>query len=60
LFDQAFIVKDEKTGAPMPNRPYRIKRADGSYEYGTTNEKGSTHLVSATEVEKLIIEVVKA
>ncbi len=60
LFDQAFIVKDEKTGEPMPNRPYRIKRADGSYEYGNTDEKGATHLVSSAEAESVVIEVVKA
>jgi type VI secretion system secreted protein VgrG len=60
LFDQAFIVKDEKTGTLMPNRPYRIKREDGSYEYGTTDEKGQTHLVSTAEIEKIVIEVVKA
>jgi type VI secretion system secreted protein VgrG len=60
LFDQAFIVKDEKTGIPMPNRPYRIRRSDGSYEYGTTDASGKTHLVSTSEVEKLLIEVVKS
>jgi type VI secretion system secreted protein VgrG len=59
LFDEQFIVKNEETGQPLPNRPYRIKRADGIYEYGTTDESGRTHLVSTSEVEKILIEVVK-
>lgn len=40
LFDEAFVVKDHDTGEPIPNHPYRIKRADGTYEEGTTDEKG--------------------
>jgi hypothetical protein len=38
---------------------YRIKRADGTYEYGTTGEDGATHLVSAVTSEALAIELIQ-
>ena len=57
LFDEAFILKDEKTDEILANYPYRIKRADGSYEEGITDEQGHTHLVSSAETEELTIEV---
>jgi type VI secretion system secreted protein VgrG len=60
LFDEAFVLVDEETGEPVANHPYRIKRADGTYEAGTTDDKGHTHLVSGPEVESLIIELLKA
>lgn len=57
LFDEAFVVKDENTGLPIANHPYRIKRADGTYEYGQTDFDGRTHIVSTTNLESLIVEV---
>ncbi|MET3135571.1 uncharacterized protein (DUF2345 family), partial [Oxalobacteraceae bacterium GrIS 1.11] len=60
LFDEAFTVKDEKTGELIAHRPYRIKRGDGSYEYGQTDENGKTHLISTDSPEKLILEVMGA
>ncbi len=59
LFDEAFVVTDHDTGEPIPNQPYRIKRVDGMYEEGTTDEKGQTHLVSTAEAELLILELPK-
>lgn len=35
--------------------PYRIKRADGTFEEGITDELGQTHLVSGVEMEELEI-----
>ncbi|MET3133012.1 type VI secretion system secreted protein VgrG [Oxalobacteraceae bacterium GrIS 1.11] len=57
LFDEAFVLKDKGTGKPVANHPYRIKRADGTYEEGWTDEKGQTHIVSAAAIESLTIEL---
>jgi type VI secretion system secreted protein VgrG len=56
LFDEAFILKDQDTGLPVPFHPYRIIRADGAVEEGITDESGKTHLVSSAEAEELTIE----
>jgi type VI secretion system secreted protein VgrG len=60
LFDEAFVVTDHDTGEPIPHHPYRIKRADGTYEEGITDEKGQTHLVSTADAEALKLEVLKS
>jgi type VI secretion system secreted protein VgrG len=57
LFDEAFILIDKNTGMPLANYPYKIKRSDNTYEAGVTDEEGRTHLVTATEVEHLSIEI---
>jgi type VI secretion system secreted protein VgrG len=36
---------------------YRIKRANGTYEYGKTDHLGQTHLVNATREEEISIEL---
>ncbi len=59
VFDEAFVLKNQKTGEPLANRQYRIRRTDGTYEYGTTNADGSTHLVSAVAAEGLSIELIE-
>ncbi|MEO8155565.1 MAG: type VI secretion system Vgr family protein [Rhizobacter sp.] len=59
LFDEAFVLKDERTGRPLAQQQYRIKRADGTYEYGTTGLDGATHLVSAVATESLSIELIE-
>jgi type VI secretion system secreted protein VgrG len=59
LFDEGFVLNDKITGAPVPHRPYRITRADGTREVGTTDEYGRTHVVRSAEVEDLIIELVR-
>lgn len=56
VYDQAFVLVSEKTGKPLANYPYRIKRENGSIEQGITDEKGQTHLVSSALEEKLTIE----
>jgi type VI secretion system secreted protein VgrG len=57
LFEEAFVLKNEETGELLANYPYKIKRADGTYEEGTTDEKGRTHMVMAAEAEDITIEV---
>lgn len=57
LFDEAFILKNEHTGEILAGRKYRIKRQDGSYEEGITDDTGHTHLVTTSHPEKLLIEV---
>ena len=57
LYDEAFVLKDRDSGELMPRQPYRIKRADGSYEEGMTDEKGLTHIIAAAAVEQLVIEL---
>jgi type VI secretion system secreted protein VgrG len=59
LYDEAFILKDSDTGEPLANFPYRIRRPDGSYEVGITDNNGHTHLVPSADIEKLLIEVLK-
>ena len=57
LFDQHFVLKDDETGKLLANYPYKIHRADGSIETGTSDEKGQTHKVGAAEAEKITIEL---
>lgn len=57
LFDEGFVLRDEDTGSPLPNYPYRIVRADGSIEAGITDEEGRTHVVSSAEIEEINIEI---
>lgn len=59
LFDEGFVLRDRDTGEPMPRQPYRIKREDGSYESGMTDEKGLTHVIAAAATEALVIELLK-
>ncbi|KAB8060132.1 type VI secretion system Vgr family protein [Janthinobacterium violaceinigrum] len=60
LFDEGFVLKDRDTGELMPRQPYRVKRADGTYETGMTDDKGLTHVVAAAAVEALVIELLKS
>ncbi len=60
LFDEAFILKNKDTGAPIPGQPYRIKRADGSFESGITDANGHTHLVSSAEPESVEVQFTAA
>lgn len=57
LFDEAFILKDKRNGAPLADVEYRIKFEDGTFEYGLTDKNGHTHIVPTVESEILIIEV---
>ncbi len=57
LFDEAFTVRDKATGAPLAHVDYRIKREDGTFEYGKTDENGLTHIVRSDKEETVTIEV---
>ncbi len=57
LYDEAFVLRDSKTGRPLANFPYRIKRADGTFEEGLTDAAGRTHLILSAEAEFINIEV---
>jgi type VI secretion system secreted protein VgrG len=56
LFDEAFVLKDEKTGALLVDYPYRVVREDNSFEYGRTDDKGQTHVVLTHQAEALRVE----
>ncbi|OFJ48516.1 hypothetical protein BA896_005840 [Janthinobacterium lividum] len=47
VFDDKYALIDEDTGDPLVNTEYAIKRANGRVEFGTTDEKGHTHLMAA-------------
>jgi uncharacterized protein (DUF2345 family) len=56
-YDEAFILKSQATGKPLPYTKYRIKRANGEYEYGMTDKSGATHVVLAFQVEPMSVEI---
>ncbi|MDR3479371.1 MAG: type VI secretion system Vgr family protein, partial [Burkholderiaceae bacterium] len=57
LFDEAFLLKNKDTGEILVGKKYRIKRADGSYEEGISDDTGHTHLVTTFDVETIEIQV---
>lgn len=57
LFDEAFILRDRQSGALLANVEYRIGFADGSFEYGVTDERGHTHVATTADSGSVILEV---
>lgn len=53
-FDDKLILIDDATDQPLAHREYAIKRATGEMEFGTTDEQGHTHLLSATSESELV------
>lgn len=47
-FDDKYVLIDEDTNEPLANTEYAIRRTSGQVEFGTTDEKGHTHLLTAT------------
>lgn len=47
-YDDRLVLIDDATGQPLVNAEYAIRRASGDVEFGTTDENGHTHLLSAT------------
>lgn len=47
-FDDRFVLLDEETGEPAAFTEYAVERENGNIEHGVTNERGETHVVSAT------------
>lgn len=58
LFDDRYVIHCAATGETLKHVEYAIRRADGSIEYGTTDEQGHTHLLSAiTQQEQIAIYI---
>ena len=60
LFNHFFVLKDKTTSKPVQRQPYRVKRTDGTYEDGLTNESGETHVFTSVEQELVGIELINA
>lgn len=43
-----FVLVDDHDGRPLPSREYAVVRASGKLEFGTSDEAGQTHMLSAT------------
>jgi type VI secretion system secreted protein VgrG len=57
-FNDRFVLLDDETGEPVALTEYAVEREDGRIEHGVTNERGETHLVSAsTAPEKIKIYI---
>lgn len=54
LFDDKFILLDADMDAPMRFTEYAVKRGNGSIEFGTTDDLGHTHLLTATAASESI------
>ena len=48
IYSGRFMLVDDHDGAPLANREYAVVRASGKLEFGTSDRKGQTHLLSAT------------
>lgn len=48
LFNDKYVLIDEDTNEPLGLTEYAIRRANGQIEFGTTDEKGHTHLLAST------------
>jgi type VI secretion system secreted protein VgrG len=46
-YDLHFLVKDEKSGSPMANIPYKLTLETGLNIVGVTNQQGLTHTIAA-------------
>jgi type VI secretion system secreted protein VgrG len=53
VYNGTFILKDKRTNEIMRNHKFRIRRADGSYEEGVTDENGQTHQVITHNAEQI-------
>lgn len=47
MFDDKFILFDDDTGEALPGTEYALRRANGQVEFGTTDDKGHTHMLAA-------------
>ena len=57
-FDDRFVLLDEETGEPAAFTEYAVERENGTIEHGVTNDRGETHIVSATtQPEKIKIYI---
>lgn len=56
-YDQHFLLKDERTGHPLKNTPYKIVTDDGEEIEGRTDEHGHTEKVYADSAVTATIDV---
>lgn len=59
LFAERFQLIDDENGEPVHGREYAVVRASGKLEFGTSDELGMTHQLSATaqpEVVELYVQ----
>ena len=53
LYNEAFVVRDEKTGEIMKNVRYRMESASGSVIEGYTDAEGRTQRLFTAKPEKI-------
>lgn len=56
-YDQQFQLFSDSSDIPLACRSYRIHRQNGAVEGGVTDTNGMTHVVKATAVELLQVEL---
>lgn len=56
VYAEQFRLLDLHSGAPLAGREYAVVRGSGKLEFGTCNEQGLTHVLSAT-AEPEFVEV---
>jgi uncharacterized protein (DUF2345 family) len=57
MFDEAFVIRNQATGQPIPNQKYRIRLPDGTFEEGVTDSQGRTHVIRADGPHSVQIEI---
>lgn len=48
IFDDKYILIDTDTGEPLIRAEYALRRANGQFEFGTTDKNGHTHILAST------------
>lgn len=48
VYSDKFVLVEEVDGTPIAYREYAVVRASGKLEFGTSDKKGQTHVLSAT------------
>ncbi|MDR3409531.1 MAG: type VI secretion system tip protein TssI/VgrG [Formivibrio sp.] len=58
LYNEAFQIKDEVTGNPMPFVKYRIEREDGQILEGIADAEGKTARIHAKKSEQIKLHII--
>ena len=60
-YDQFFVLRWANSGKPMANQPFRIRRANGQVQTGSTDAQGRSPLLdTASKSERLSVEILRA
>ena len=60
-YDQFFVLRWANSGKPMADQPFRIRRANGQVQTGSTDAQGRSPLLeTASTSERLSIEVLRS